>query len=270
MPVDQEIRKILKLFVKDFVIAFGIRGTISLVPSLIKYGLKGYFRFMFRLPTIVLKSYGKKSFDFGLFVSFFFTTFKVSKKLMNILRKKSDHWDYLFAGAVSSTSLVFQSKSDRLDIAQYLFLRALRMVYLHYKNVYNYPTWFTHGDSLLFALCCGQIVYGVIMRPETLPRSYVTFLTRLTRMPVEVLTRIRHNLRGFPIDARIKGFERVIGLDSGRELNYVSCDVTHPSEVCRERLSTVFSRTFFTGLRIYFALHAVPALLFKHQTIIKK
>ena len=29
-----------------------------------------------------------------------------------------------------------------------------------------------HGDTLVFALCCGQIMYAFLMSPETLPPSY--------------------------------------------------------------------------------------------------
>lgn len=32
-----------------------------------------------------------------------------------------------------------------------------------------------HGDVLTFGLACGQIMYAFLLRPETIPRGYVTW-----------------------------------------------------------------------------------------------
>ncbi|KAG6817252.1 hypothetical protein H0H93_007381, partial [Arthromyces matolae] len=50
-----------------------------------------------------------------------------------------------------------------------------------------------HGDVLVFALACGQIVYAFLLRPDTLPHSYSTWIGQAAKVPPECV-KINHGL----------------------------------------------------------------------------
>jgi hypothetical protein len=78
------------------------------------------------------------------------------------------------AGAVAGgVSISLESPSRRKVIAQQLFVRGLQGSYNAYseKRGFRVP----HGDVLVFVLACAQIMYGFLMRPDTISKSYATW-----------------------------------------------------------------------------------------------
>lgn len=61
--------------------------------------------------------------------------------------------------------------------------------------------YFKHGDALLFALTCGQVLYAYTMRPDTLPPDFYAFMLKAARCPKGALELNALNVRGAPIKA---------------------------------------------------------------------
>ena len=90
------------------------------------------------------------------------------------IRKRTHRWHAVVAGAVSGgLPLLFEKKGRRVTIAQQLFVRGLQGSYNALSTRHNFKI--PHGDILLFSLCCGQIMYAFLLRPDTIPHSYSTW-----------------------------------------------------------------------------------------------
>lgn len=88
-----------------------------------------------------------------------------------IWRKQSRKWYALVAGAIAGgLGVLFEKKGRRVTIAQQLFVRGLQGSYNALSNRYKFKI--PHGEALVFALSCGQIMYASLLRPDTLPPSY--------------------------------------------------------------------------------------------------
>ncbi|KAF8489481.1 hypothetical protein F5888DRAFT_1746487 [Russula emetica] len=192
------------------------------------------------------------------------------------LRKRSARWHSIVAGAVAGgVAISFESFSRRNVIAQQLFVRGLQGSYNAYseKRGFHVP----HGDVLVFVLSCAQIMYSFFMRPDTLPKSYVSWINTAGQIPKEVVS-LNHDIirtRTFnPVDlenilSRTDLHPRnITALEAWRAAlpPYGPCSGTHPHILsCAyapiERFSVVFRWT----LPIYGALHVVPMLLFKRS-----
>lgn len=87
------------------------------------------------------------------------------------MRKKTRQWYAVVAGALAGGfGVMFEKKGRRVTIAQQLFVRGLQGSYNALSTRHNIKI--PHGDVLVFSLCCGQIMYGFLLRPDTIPPSY--------------------------------------------------------------------------------------------------
>lgn len=80
-----------------------------------------------------------------------------------------------------------------------MFVRALQAVYNAGKARDIF--YFKHGDSLLFAITCGQVLYAYTMRPDTLPPDFYSFMLKAARCPKEALLLNAKTVRGGSFDA---------------------------------------------------------------------
>ncbi|KAH9971376.1 hypothetical protein BGW80DRAFT_1322127 [Lactifluus volemus] len=196
------------------------------------------------------------------------------------LHKKSARWHSIVAGAVAGgVAISFESLSRRKGIAQQLFVRGLQGSYNAYseKRGFRVP----HGDVLVFALSCGQIMYAFFMRPDTLPKSYNGWVNTAGQISKEAVSINRDMVRTRtfnPVD-----LERILSRSDLHPANidalkvwrsmhppYGPCAASHPHIA-----SCVYSPIdrFFTVFRwilpIYGALHVVPMLLFKRKAVVR-
>lgn len=127
-----------------------------------------------------------------------------------LIRKRTRRWHATLAGAVAGgLGVMFEIRSRRTVIGQQMFVRFVRFVHMTgQRNISCHlprglqGSWnaFTtkrnirifHGDIIVFSLAyvdldlfasytlrkycrCAQIMYGFLLRPDTLPRSYNTW-----------------------------------------------------------------------------------------------
>ncbi|KAF8432934.1 hypothetical protein L210DRAFT_3412832 [Boletus edulis BED1] len=203
------------------------------------------------------------------------------------VRKKTRRWYAVVAGAIAGgIAIMFEKRSRRLIIAQQLFVRGLQGSYNSFtsKRGIHIP----HGDVLLFTLCCFQIVYALFSRPETLPRSYTTWLSTAANAPIPAIKMIQdiNQMGTFDVNDldEILAREDLIPANRTAVLArkalatatppdfgppYPPCGAVHPwVESCLvvplPRLWTVFQ----WGFPIYGALHLIPLMLFKRNAFL--
>ncbi|KAH9985217.1 hypothetical protein BJV74DRAFT_886347 [Russula compacta] len=103
------------------------------------------------------------------------------------VRKKTRRWHSVLAGAVAGAVAVsFEKRSRQKIISQQLFVRGLQGSYNAYSEKHGFRI--PHGEVLVFALACGQIVYAYLLSPHTLPKSYRHWLRHVIQVPHEIIS----------------------------------------------------------------------------------
>ncbi|KAI9569230.1 hypothetical protein HD554DRAFT_592086 [Boletus coccyginus] len=197
--------------------------------------------------------------------------------------KKTRRWHAVVAGAIAGgVAIMFEKHSRRLIIAQQLFVRGLQGSYNAFTS--RRGIHIPHGDLLLFSLCCTQIVYAFFVRPETLPRSYITW----SAAPIAALEMVRDINRTGTFD--VSGLDEILtrvdlvpanrtailarkALATANPSDfgppYPPCGVVHPwVESCMAVPSPRLWTVFQWGFPIYGALHLIPLMLFKRHAFL--
>ncbi|KAI0329609.1 hypothetical protein GY45DRAFT_1304427 [Cubamyces sp. BRFM 1775] len=207
------------------------------------------------------------------------------------VRKRTRWWYSAFAGAAAGAiAIMFEKKSRRVGIAQQMFVRGLQGSFnaMSDKHGFKIP----HGDVIVFTLCCGQIMYAFLMRPDTLPRSYNKWIQVASKVPEEaVKTNLTLVREGYfdPDD-----LERVLKYPGITPSNYayladrvakarlpeglrsygphvVPCEAVHPDiDSCLTVQVAHFWEVFRWMLPIYGALHTIPMMLFRRKTFLQR
>lgn len=218
---------------------------------------------------------------FGLFVSLYFSSFKLTEQLICYCRKgRKDRWNALFAGAVASASLAVLRGDEqaRWTLAQYLAMRAAQCLYNHMCRAHpRLKRFFYYGDVGLFSFSSGQLMYGYFVRPGTLDPDYKRFVERFADVNENIVARNRHVLRS----GRLELYDLLVvaltlsggsfELSRHEMAKTLPCSVFHSdSGGCVDRTVSLWLRTFRQAAPMYFPLHLIPMLVLKYRHFIKE
>lgn len=194
-------------------------------------------------------------------------------------------WHAAAAGGIASLALFWETAGRRRGVSQQMFVRGLQGAWNQYTPQAGVHIPF--GNIELFGLCCGQIMFGFLLAPETIPRDYYNWIQSASGVPPFAVasnrTAVRENLihpEHVKLALASKGvtknnvhelrqlLERVRG---GAKANYhIPCSVTHPwTESCGYTLVERFFRTFRFMLPVYGALHLIPPIVLRRHAFAK-
>ncbi|TFK43977.1 hypothetical protein BDQ12DRAFT_623280 [Crucibulum laeve] len=213
-----------------------------------------------------------------------------------LIRKKTRRWHAALAGAVAGgLAIMWEKRSRRAIIAQQMFVRGLQGSYNAYTTRRNIRV--PHGDVLVFALACGQIMYGFLLRPDTLPHSYTNWIGQASKVPREAIKMNMGLVREGKFD--LADLEKLVAKKDTTPFNradlfalkdellnstaaatnsaerysrlvYGPCSAVHPA--VSSCLNVPFDRFFAVSkwmLPIYGALHFVPAIVFRRKAFMQ-
>ncbi|KAK2465891.1 hypothetical protein APHAL10511_001532 [Amanita phalloides] len=200
------------------------------------------------------------------------------------LRKKTQRWHAALAGSIAGgLAIIWEKRSRRDIIAQQLFVRGLQGSYNSFTTRHNIHV--PYGDVLVFSLACGQIMYAFLLRPDTIDKSYRSWIGQAAKVPPECLRMTFGLSREQMFDVRdldqicarsditptnltdLKNLREQFfpSLDASMYIpRYAPCSAVHPA--LSSCMSVPLDRFFAVSkwmLPIYSALHFVPAILFK-------
>lgn len=111
---------------------------------------------------------------------------KASQKKHAFMRDpRSKVWHAYVAGAISGLAIMVEKKDSRISLAQQLLVRGLEGTYnsAHSRGLISIP----NGAVIAFGLACGQIMYAWLNAPQTLPRSYVSWISGASHISLPVI-----------------------------------------------------------------------------------
>ncbi|KAH9616702.1 hypothetical protein KSS87_003865 [Heliosperma pusillum] len=211
----------------------------------------------------------------GLLFGGFTGSYHALRCLLRKLRKKETPFNAIFAGSIAGLSILALDDSNRRrTLALYLLARLAQCAYNSAKSKNKFHFWgshWRHGDSLLFALACAQVMYAFIMRPESLPKSYQDFIQKTGPVAQPVYKAVRNCCRGSPVNVASlsaylssKGVQNLGSLEEFPSI--IPCSIIHPTtQSCLTHNLNAASATFRKTFPLYFSLTFVPFVVLHLQ-----
>ncbi|PTQ28060.1 hypothetical protein MARPO_0175s0021, partial [Marchantia polymorpha] len=246
---------------QSFMLAYGVRVGIGVLLRAFKLARKWpYYSFLdLKLllgenNLIVREEACRTGLLFGGFTGCFHA-------IRCFLRRKSGTDSplnvFLASGVAGLSILALDDSQRRRTFALYLLARVAHCAYNSAKAKNKFHFWgsqWQHGDTLLFALACAQIMYAYVMRPETLPDSYNEFILQGGGIDVASLAAFVTSKTGLPM----------FGVHAHSPI--IPCSAVHPDTAsCLAHNTTATRATFKKTFPLYLSLTVVPFVVLNIQ-----
>ncbi|XP_030935600.1 uncharacterized protein LOC115960753 [Quercus lobata] len=263
---------------QTFLLSYGVRVGIGILLRAFKLARRQSYSSLIDLKQLVSEKdliVREEACRIGLFFGGFTGSYQALRCLLRKLRKKETPFNAILAGSIAGLSILALDDSNRRrTLALYLLARLAQCAYNSAKSKNKFHFWgshWRHGDSLLFAFACAQVMYSFVMRPESLPKSYQDFIQKTGPVARPVYKAVRDSCRGFPVDVgSLSAY-----LSGRRNPNYVKleefpaiipCSVIHPdTNSCLTHNANAASATFRKTFPLYFSLTFVPFVVLHLQ-----
>lgn len=283
---------IIQSFGRAFYIAYGLRAGLSLALHLLKL-LRTAPKKIFSLEDLVgVQGLPLDAVRIGLFFGCFTGLYNATKCALTRANKQLKPWMVVLSGTLAGTSLLFLERDTHRIISLYLFARVVQCWYNYQKQRGRFHLWgsnWAHGDSLLFAVTSAQVMYSYVMRPDTLPPSYLKFITDTGPITRQVLQFVRENNRNIPLDLQKlsayvdpkQGKNAIPVLSVLAELNskvgntnaqippILPCCVLHPGRTCTHQVWYTWARASRRAFPIYLSVTFVPMILLRFWSLVR-
>ncbi|KAJ1343033.1 hypothetical protein BSLG_002059 [Batrachochytrium salamandrivorans] len=222
---------------RSFLISFALRGGITLAIRLFRV-LRGKDL----LRKAILSFFNSDSHRFARMVGSFSFIWKLINNSLTRYRSVScppntpmspattarlSKTNGAIAGAVAGLAILFETPDNRIAYSQQFFMRSMQAGYnaLSSREIFVFP----HGDTILFSIACGSIMYAYVMHPTTIPKSY------------------GHN----------------------GTMPTCPCKLLHPSDIlCARYGALLWVKVFWGILPVHGSLNGVPLLLLKTKSFL--
>ncbi|KAL1294852.1 hypothetical protein HN51_055698 [Arachis hypogaea] len=261
---------------QTFLLSYGVRVGIGILLRAFKLVRGQSYASLLDLKQLVSEKdliVREEACRIGLLFGGFTGSYHGLRCLLRKLRKKETPWNAILAGSVAGFSiLALNDSSRRRTLALYLLARVAQCAYNSAKSKNKFHLWgshWRHGDTLLFALSCAQVMYGFVMRPESLPKSYQDFIQKTGPVAAPVYKAIRENCRGQAVDvASLHAYLSRVGKSEYIKLeefpSIIPCSIIHPgTNSCLAHQAKATSATFKKTFPLYFSLTFVPFVVLR-------
>ncbi|KAE9612122.1 putative transmembrane protein [Lupinus albus] len=263
---------------QTFLLSYGVRVGIGILLRAFKLARGQSYSSLLDLKQLVSEKdliVREEACRIGLLFGGFTGSYHALRCLLRKLRKKETPINAVLAGSVAGFSiLALNDKNRRRTLALYLLARLAQCAYNSAKSKNKFHLWgshWRHGDSLLFAVACAQVMYAFVMRPESLPKAYQDFIQKTGPVAEPVYKAVRDSCRGYPVDvASLHAYLSRIGKPGFVTLeefpSIIPCSIIHPgTNSCLAHQGKATSATFKKTFPLYFSLTFVPFVVLHLQ-----
>lgn len=262
---------------QSFLLSYGVRVGIGILLRAFKLARGQSYSSLLDLKQLVSEKdliVREEACRIGLLFGGFTGSYHALRCFLRKWRKKETPLNAILAGSVAGLSvLALDDSNRRRTLALYLLARLAQCAYNSAKYNNKFHLWgshWRHGDSLLFAFACAQVMYAFIMHPESLPKSYQDFIQKTGPVAQPVYRAVRDSCRRGPIDvASISAYLRSRNCNNVKLEEFpsiVPCSVIHPdTHSCLAHNANAASATFRKTFPLYFSLTFVPFVVLRLQ-----
>ncbi|KAI4337697.1 hypothetical protein L6164_016081 [Bauhinia variegata] len=281
----EKLRRIFIASAKGFTIGAGIKGGLAIFSILARLQRR-------KSPSSLRKEVAitnneaiilavKETLRYGLFLGTFAGTFVSMDELIGALggHRRTARWRALLAGAIAGPSILLTGLgTQHTSLAVYILMRATVLASRcgikskRFGKICKPLTW-KHGDIFLMCLASSQILSAYILKQESLPPSYKSFLNKHGGKDIVILQGVKDIARGLPFTnlEAIEKYYKTVGVNVTLDPNMkVPCSIVHENQSCTAHIFSFLLQAYKRALPVYLPVYLIPALLVHRQGLLKR
>ncbi|PSR99883.1 Transmembrane protein like [Actinidia chinensis var. chinensis] len=280
-----KVARIVAASVKGFSIGAGLKGGLALFAVL---GRLRRRRLLTSAKKMGMTSSSedvilglKETLRYGLFLGTFAGTFVSVDEIIATWggHRRTARWRALLAGAIAGPSMLLTGlDTQHTSLAIYILMRAAVLASRcgikskRFGHICKPLTW-AHGDIFLMCLSSSQILSAYILKQESLPSSYKSFLNKHGGKDPVLLQGIKEIVCGMPFHNLevIENYYKAIGVDIKLDPQMkIPCSIIHENQSCGAHLVSFLIQAYKRALPVYLPVYLIPALIVHRKGLLKR
>ncbi|XP_057794561.1 uncharacterized protein LOC131010882 isoform X1 [Salvia miltiorrhiza] len=271
--------------VKGFAIGAGLKGGLAIFALLTRLRrrqlLPSSRKVEMTSASADLIMALKETLRYGLFLGTFAGTFVSVDEIIAAMggHRRTAKWRALLAGAVAGPSMLLTGlNTQHTSLAIYILMRATVLASRcgikskRFGRICKPLTW-AHGDIFLMCLSSSQILSAYILKQDSLPQSYKSFLNKHGAKAPVILNGVRDIACGLPftnLDA-IEKFYKSNGVDVKLDPQMkIPCSIIHANQACGSHFFSFLLQAYKRAVPVYLPVYLIPALIVHRQGLLKR
>ncbi|KAI5069036.1 hypothetical protein GOP47_0015337 [Adiantum capillus-veneris] len=273
------LERCLTASLKAFAVGASLRGGLSLFSTLASFR-KRRSKGSAQQTSQLLKSVLKEAMRYGLFLGAFAGTFSTVDEVISALGgfQRTAGWRALVAGAMAGPSLLLTGPDvQHTSMAIYILLRAAVLASRcgikseHFGWLFHPLAW-QHGDAALMCLSSSQILSAWILKPDSLPSSYISFLNKHGGKDTSIVKCLKELAFSNQLTHlnEVRNFYKTMDVDVQLDPNMsIPCSMVHGSQGCLSHFFWFLGQAYQRSLPVYVPVYLIPAIIVHRQAILK-
>ncbi|KAF3326428.1 Transmembrane protein 135 [Carex littledalei] len=275
-------RRCIEATLKGFAIGAGLKGGLALFSILVRLKSRRSSRKAGSMTNEeALITALKETWRYGMFLGTFAGTFASVDELIAAIwgHKRTAKWRSLLAGLIAGPSMLLTGhNTQHTSLALYILVRSAVLASrcgIKSKRFGKYckPLTWSHGDVFLMCLSSSQILSSYILKQDSLPSSYRSFLNKHGGKDLILLQGVKDIACGRPFSnlGAIKKYYKSLGVDVKLDPNMkIPCSIIHGNQSCSGHFLSFFIQAYGRAVPVYLPVYLVPALIVHRQGLLKR
>ncbi|XP_072973322.1 uncharacterized protein [Typha angustifolia] len=280
------LRRCVEAAAKGFAIGAGLKGGLAIFSILTRLRKRRSLGLSARKLGALTNEEAvvmalKETLRYGMFLGTFAGTFVSVDEGIAALwgLKRTAGWRALLAGAIAGPSMLLTgSDTQHTSLALYILMRAAVLASRcgikskRFGNICKPLTW-SYGDIFLMCLSSSQILSAYILKQDSLPSSYKSFLNKHGGKDVVVLQGVKEicSNRSFTNLEGIEKYYKSMGVDLKLDPNMkIPCSIVHGNQTCIGHFIYFLFQAYGRALPVYVPVYLVPALIVHRKGLLKR
>ncbi|KAK6938157.1 hypothetical protein RJ641_031665 [Dillenia turbinata] len=276
----KRLRRIVTASAKGFTIGAGIKGGLAFFSLLSRFARRKRNARIEKNNEAIATAI-KETLRYGFFLGTFAGTFVSVDELISALggHRKTAKWRSLLAGAIAGHSILLTGlDTQHTSLAIYILMRAMVLASRcgikskRFGRICKPLTW-AYGDIFLMCLSSSQILSAYILKQDSLPPSYKSFLNKHSGKDLLILQGIKEIASGMAFSnlKAIEDYYKTNGIDIKLDPEMkVPCSIIHGHQSCAMHLVSFLVQAYKRAVPVYLPVYLIPALLVHRQDLLKR
>ncbi|KAB2076450.1 hypothetical protein ES319_A06G041300v1 [Gossypium barbadense] len=278
---SNKLRRIFVASAKGLSIGAGLKGGLALFSILARLLRKKSRKVEAFTNKEAISLAIKETLRYGLFLGTFAGTFVSVDEIIGELggHNRTAKWRALVAGLVAGPSMLLTGhNTQHKSLAIYILMRAAVLASRcgikskRFGKLCKPLTW-KHGDIFLMCLSSSQILSSYILKQDSLPPSYRSFLNKHGGKDLVILQGVKEIASGLPFTnlEAIEKLYKASGVDVKLDPNMkIPCSMIHGNQSCSAHVISFFTEGYKRALPVYLPVYLIPALIVHRQDLLKR
>lgn len=281
---SEKLARVVTASAKGFSIGAGIKGGLalfSIIARLRRTRLSSTRKVKVFSNRKAIDLAIKETLRYGLFLGTFAGTFVSVDEIIAYLggHRRTAKWRSLLAGLIAGPSMLLTGpKTQHTSLAIYILMRAAVLASRcgikskRFGKICKPLTW-KHGDVFLMCLSSSQVLSAYILKQDSLPPSYKSFLNKHGGKDLSILQGVKDIASGLPFTnlEAIEKYYNSTGVDIKLDPEMkIPCTIIHGNQSCSAHVVSFFLQAYKRALPVYLPVYLIPALIVHRQGLLKR